>query len=229
MTEPKKPRRPAMLSPAQTEAIVGDTDPADRSEIAHETARLLLGEGRARQDEAETVERLVGLVETEGLSTLARLWANAPAVSLPGALWRLYAVGEWVSRDPTGVARRYDLGIDDAEVAGAVAGVERPPGPDEVRAMTREVLSGMFTGDLGDQLDRTAAFLRVLSTGSAIEANNREEGSADGAVGASNVLDPADYDDAPSAAELTRRGASLLNTALDLERAARVWRDGHLE
>lgn len=36
-------RRPAMLEPEDAENIVGDADPALRSDIAHTTAQLLLG------------------------------------------------------------------------------------------------------------------------------------------------------------------------------------------
>lgn len=212
MSDHPRPRRPATLSPQQAEAVVGDEDPALRSEIAHETARLLLGEGRARSDDPEVVDRLVRLVETEGLGVLVGLWSRSPAATLPGALWRLYVVGEWVRRDPADVARRYDQGIDHAEVAGAVAGVERPPGPDEVRRMTGEVLSGMFTGDFADQLERTAAFLRVLATGAAVDADEADE-----------AHDPL------AAAAMTRRGGGLIATADDLRRAARLWRAGTLE
>ena len=43
MAELRLPRRPAILSPARAEAIVGDEDPAVASGIAHSTAWALLG------------------------------------------------------------------------------------------------------------------------------------------------------------------------------------------
>lgn len=63
-------------------------DPAQLTEAAHETAAVLVGTGRAASD-PDLTSRLVALVDELGLSTLAELWADRPARSLPGALWRL--------------------------------------------------------------------------------------------------------------------------------------------
>ena len=40
-----------------------------------------------------------------------------------------------------------------------------PPGPDEVRALVDEVLSGVVVGDFADTLFRAAAFARVAAAG----------------------------------------------------------------
>lgn len=198
-----------MLEPGQAEGVAGDLDPATRSEIAHETAAILVGAGHERRDDPQVQERLVALVQTEGIEMLASLWSHSPARSLPGALWRLYVLGEWVRRDPAGVARRYESGLASAEVAGVVAGVERPPGPDEVHSMIDRVLRGMFVGDFGDQLDRAAAFLEVLAAGGAVAADEET--------------------DDEEARATTRRAGSLLDTARDLSAAARQWRAGALD
>lgn len=202
-----------MLAEATAERIVGDPGPQARSEVAHTTAEALVNAGRRSADEDEVLGRLIALVDTEGLETLAELWSTSPARSLPGALWRLYAMREWVRTDPRGVAERFGLGVQRAEVAGVIAGVAEPPGPDDVRRMADDVLAGVYEGQFDAALDRAAAFFRVLAVGSALDAD-----SLDGT--------PATAD---GAGELTRRARSLLTTAEDLEAAAGLWRDGGLE
>jgi hypothetical protein len=188
----------------------GGVDPALRAQLAHATAVALVSGGRASADPA-VLERLLTLVETEGLDVVAAMWADSPPESLPGALWRLYVLREWVRRDPATVADRYRQGVDAAPVEGAVAGVAVPPGPSDVRAVVDAVLSGVYTGDLATALDRAAAFCRVLATGAAFDADH---------------LDLVD----PRAAERQTRGASsLFRTADELARAGALWRQGRLE
>ena len=206
----KRPRRPAMLDPAQAEELPGGYDPALRNEAAHTTAAALVHQGRANTD-PEVVARLVSLVEREGLDVVAALWSDSPADSLPGALWRLYVLREWVRRDPATVADRYRLGVAAAPVHDVVAGVADTPGPADVLAVADEVLSGVYTGDLDVALERAAAFSRVLATGAAFDADHLDE------------VDP------PSAQKLTRGAASLVRTAEELEQAASLWRADRLE
>src|SRR5699024_1971086 len=133
-------------------------------EAAHQTAAVIVGTGRAAHD-PEVTARLVTLVEELGLDTLAELWADRPGRSLPGALWRLYALREWVRRDPQEASRDYAAGIRFADVPHVVAGVAEPPGPDELRDLTDAILAGVFEGDLAVALDRAAAFCQVVSAG----------------------------------------------------------------
>ncbi|RYV49590.1 hypothetical protein [Pengzhenrongella frigida] len=199
-----------MLDPRAADELPGDSDPALRSEIAHTTAGAIVHRARASEDPA-VVERLVRLVEAEGLDELAALWADSPAGTLPGALWRLYVLREWVRRDPETVAERYRSGAGTAQVPGVVAGVAMPPGPDDVRQVADAVLSGVFAGDLAVALERGAAFCRVLSTGAAFDADGVED------------LDP------DGARRLTRGASSLIRTAEELEAAADLWRRGRLD
>jgi hypothetical protein len=188
----------------------GGVDPALRSEIAHATASALVHRGRASDDPA-VLTRLLALVETEGLDVVAALWADSPAESLPGALWRLYVLREWVRRDPQTVVDRYRLGVEAAPVEGAVAGVAEPPGPADVRAVVDAVLSGVYTGDLATALDRAAAFCRVLATGAALDADHLDGVDPGGAV------------------RQTRGASSLVRTADELARAGELWREGRLD
>ncbi len=199
-----------MLDPRDAEKLPGALDPALREEVAHTTARAVVHRARASED-PDVVARLVRLVESEGLDVVAALWADAAPATLPGALWRLYVLREWVRRDPQTVTLRYRLGVDAAPVQEAVAGVPRPPSPDDVRALADDVLSGVYAGDLGVALERAAAFCRILATGAAFDADAREVADPDGAV------------------RMTRGAADLQRTAAELEHAAGMWRAGTLD
>jgi hypothetical protein len=204
-----RPRRPSFLSPAAFDGISGGYDPAQEAEAAHTTAAAIVDAGRGAGD-PELTARLVSLVDDHGLSTLADLWADRPARSLPGALWRLYVLREGVRRDPVGSARDYSEGQALAQVAHVVAGVADPTGPQQVSAVADAVLTGVFAGDLAVALERAGAFCRVSSTGRAHRAADLE---------ATDEL---------GAAALTRSAGALLTTAEDLEGAARLWRAGEL-
>ena len=205
----RRPRRPLPVDPT-ADWQPGGVDPALRAEVAHATAAALVRGGRESDDPA-VLARLLALVETEGLDVVAALWADSPADSLPGALWRLYLLREWVRRDPQTVADRYRQGVDAAPVDGAVAGVPVPPGPADVRAVADAVLSGVYGGDLATALDRAAAFCRVLATGAAFDADLLDAVDPGGAV------------------RQTRSASSLVRTASELARAGELWRAGRLD
>jgi hypothetical protein len=204
------PRRPAFFSPAAMESQGGTVpDPAQVTEIAHETAAVLVGTGRSADDPALT-ERLVALVDELGLSTVAELWADRPARSLPGALWRLYALREWVRRNPEEASADYAAGIRFTDVNHVVAGVAEPPGPAELQELTDAVLRGVFDGELDLALQRAAAFCRVVAAGRADRAHGT------------------DATDREAAGRQTRRAANMLTTAEDLEAGAHLWQAGQL-
>jgi hypothetical protein len=196
----RQPRRPAMMSPAAMEAFGGTVDPMQEIEAAHQTAAVLVHAGRAANNPIVTA-RLVDLVEELGLSTVADLWAHRPARSLPGALWRLYVLREWVRRAPDEASLDYTAGVRFADVDHAVAGAAEPPGPSEVTTLADAILAGVFEGDLAVALERAAAFCRVVAAGRA----DRSEGE-----------------------EAATRAAHLLDTADDLTAAASLWRQGEL-
>ena len=204
------PRRPAFYSPAAMESQGGTVpDPAEVTEVAHETAAVLVGTGRA-SDDPQVTARLVALVDDLGLSTVAELWADRPPRSLPGALWRLYALREWVQRSPEEAAADYASGMRFTDVNHVVAGVAEPPGPTELRQLTDAILRGVFEGDLAVALQRAAAFCRVVAAGRADRAHTT------------------DTQDRDAAGRQTQRAASMLSTAGDLEACAGLWRAGEL-
>lgn len=205
-----RPRRPAMLDPREADELPGELDPALRDKVAHTSAHAIVSRARDAED-PEVVARLVRLVETEGLDVVASLWADAAPNTLPGALWRLYVLREWVRRDPQTVSLRYRLGVDAAPVHEAIAGVPRPPEPQDLRDLADAVLSGVFAGDLAVALERAASFCRILATGAAFDADARE------------LADP------DSAVRMTRGASSLQRTATELEHAASLWRADRLD
>jgi hypothetical protein len=187
------------------ETLHGDVDPAARSEAADRCATLLV-RGAHDTDDESVVERVVSLADSEGLETLADLWASSPPDSLAGCLWRLYLLRAWVYADPVAAAREFDAGRHHTPVYEAVAGVVDPPGPEEVRQLVDLVLRGVVQGDFADTLYRAAAFARVAAAGRAH-------------IGSSHALTPYESDLSAS---------KLVTMADQLENAAALEADGHL-
>jgi hypothetical protein len=158
------------------EAIEGGRDPALVAEAADRAAQLIV-RGARGPEQAEIGERLTHLAETEGIETIAELWSGAAADSLAGCLWRLFLLRQWVYADPAGVARQFEAGRLHAPVAGAVAGVADPPGPEELKTMVDHVLRGIAMSEFVDVLFRAAAFARVVATGRAALDVPAEEAS----------------------------------------------------
>lgn len=196
--------RPTLRPTELLEGVAGGVDPLEAAETAHRTAELVVGRGRQGRHDPELTRRLISLVEELGLSTVAEMWADRPARTLPGALWRLYLLHEWVRRQPEEVGRQFSAGAAHAEVYRAIAGLVEPPQPQDLRRMTEEILSGVFTGDLAIALERACAFCQVMAVG---------------------LVDPAADEVAP---EQVRRAARLRDTADDLTACARLWRLGEL-
>lgn len=205
------PRRPLHLGPEGMEALGGTLPgPAEVTEVAHQSAAVLVGAGRASTD-PEVTARFVALTDELGLDTVAELWAGRPSRSLPGALWRLYALREWVRRDPLEASREYAAGIRFTDVAHAVAGIAEPPTPEELVRVVDTILTGVFDGDLAIALERAAAFCLVLAAGRAELAHDR------------------DAHDEAAAHVLTERAAAIQTTGRDLLASAGLWRSGSLD
>lgn len=205
------PRRPVHFGPDAMEAHGGlHPGPAETTEIAHQSAATLVGAGRAARD-PDITRRLVAIVDDIGLSTLADLWSQRPARTLPGALWRLYLIREWVQRSPEQASREYAAGIRFTDVAHAVAGIAEPPTPDELRRVIDEVLAGVFQGDFPLALERAAAFCSVIAAGRAEVAHDIETDLPEEALA------------------LTTTGSAMLAMGEDLRAAAGLWRSDELD
>lgn len=194
-----QPRRPVLLNPTALAAAAGSDDPTERARAAHATAWLMVQGARDQASDSDLAQRITHLADEHGLDLLAALWADAPADSLPGVLWRLYALRAWVHQAPEAAAQEFSFGQSVAEVDNVVAGVADPPGPAEVAEMIDAVFAGMLSSDFAIAIERAAAFMRVCATGRAHQ------------------------DDADVAA-----ASKLMSTSQQLQSAARHWRLGTL-
>ena len=202
--------KPRPFTPAEFEPYEGGADPARISEAAHLSAQAFVRRGIANQD-PEVATRLLAVADDEGLEVLAELWSEAPAHSLPGALWRLYAVRAATMNKPEAMAAQFSAGAHRAQVERIVAGVAEPPTAQELKHMTDSILTGAFDGDFAHALERTAAYCRVLS------------------LGMTEHADAADAASSARGSRLTYQAKALAGTAADLEACARLWRNDALD
>lgn len=203
-----QPRRPAMLDPQAADAIVGDTDPALASEIAHTSAWALLGVGDDEFD-AATVERLRTSIANEGIDAIAHMWSRSPEFTLPGAMWRIFLLSEWVRRDRALVEQRFAQGL----TLYCEKGAQEAPDSFTLEAVNERclaLLNGQMTDDDLDSIClQAAALMRVLAAGE----------------NAQWIEDPSD----PLAHPVTTRAQALVRTAEELEDAAGRARAGQLD
>lgn len=205
--------RPARLDPEVAESIEGGVDTAVASELAHRAAQALVGGFPTTPDDPITREGVIAVVAGQGVDDVAELWADSPATTLPGALWRLFLVREWIRRDPALVERRYATVVDltgpddDGALASrldAALAQGRPAiAPEELRQRLDSALAGALEGSvpaLAPLLATTSSFLGALAAGSAPQW----------------IDDDAD----PLADRVTRRDSALLATADELADAA---------
>lgn len=205
-----RPHKPKPFAPADFEVFAGGIDPSRVSEAAHMAAHALVRHGRDSED-PDVTRRLVELADQQGLDAIAEMWAASPPRSLPGALWRLYALRAATQQNPERMASYFASGKEAAQVSKVVAGVAEPPGAEEMAAMADTILSGAFEGEFDVALERFAAFCRVVALGQANHADAAEAGNG------------------PHATKLTRNSHQLIKTAEDLEHAAVSWRRGELD
>jgi len=212
-----RPRRPAILDPAEAELIWGDSDPALTSEAAHATANaVIFGPSQLAEDEP-LAERVGRIIDAEGLDEIAALWSRSPAGTLPGALWRLYLLRAWLERDPETITMRFRAGGErTAPVEVREDDVENPrdavvaPAPAILDERLAQLFSGTGEPELADVLGEAAAFLRVLADGAGTDARWRT------------------HDD-EAAAPVTGRTHALTATAAELDDAAARARAGRLD
>lgn len=148
--------RPARLEPETAESLLVTEDTAVASQLAHHTAQLLLGV----PDDGDRLTRdgVLAAVARHGVDDVAEMWASSPATTLPGVLWRLFLVREWIRRDPALIERRYATTVDltaggtrqpdaaaTARLEAALAQGRAVPDPEQVRAQIDTLLQGRLT------------------------------------------------------------------------------------
>jgi hypothetical protein len=160
----------------------------------------------------EIVERVVQLASGTGINDIAELWARESAHSLAGLLWRLYLLRRVAGTDPEATAELFRRGSGAAvTIDPIVAGAADPVTPAAITELCDAILRGVFTGELGDALDRAASYCRIMSLGAVDLADSRDEHSDE------------------HAAKLTKRALRYSTFAHDLHTGANRWRDGKLE
>lgn len=158
------------MSPWRLEASESEDDalwrlhPERQRLIASDTAALLVRSVGA--ESGHVLERLKAFVDAEGLDTLAELWSHSEPGSLPRALWRLFQIRDRVVQHPSEASYLLQGGIDSLHtIDPVVVGAEQPVTPETMAKMIDEILSGTFTGNLGEALERAASLSRLISAG----------------------------------------------------------------
>ena len=221
-----RPARPGQLDQALAENIAGGVDPEQLSAVSHATAWALLSHVHKTED-PQVVERVLTLVDHEGVDVIAELWSHAEPNSLPGVLWRLYLLRTWMRRQRGTIARLWRLGEPIATSASAIAGVDAAPTEEDIARTADSILAGAFRG----ALERAATFVNVIVLGMRAQARRitaHAKAMADpdmGAVGTTADIRAAHT----KAAQLLHTAANLHTTAEDLRTGAHLWRRGRLE
>lgn len=199
---PQRPHRPAPY--ADLTAFIdaaGGTTPSSRAELAAATAAVVVRAGR----DGDAGDRFVGLADTVGLDTLAALWRDSDPVSLPGALWALYLLRQWLHTSGEDVGRLWRAGAPMAPADTVIAGVAEPEDARSVQQTADAILSGIYRGDFAVALERAASVFRVVAAGRRAVASGDDSGA--------HERELADRND---------------RVAADLSRAAQRWRAGTL-
>ena len=183
-----RPARPGQLDQMMADNIAGGADPAEINEMCHASAAALLDRVHHTQD-AELVERVLTLVDREGVDVIAELWSHADPDSLPGILWRLYLLRTWMRKNRESIARLWRVGEPVATTASAIAGVDQAPTEDDIARTADSILAGAFTGDFAVALERAAAFTDVVALGLRIEARKLASLGGSSEAGSSDVSD----------------------------------------
>ena len=214
-----RPARPAQLDPAIMEHLASDVDPQEINEMAHVSAAALLDRVHRSQD-PQIVQRVLTLVDSEGVDIIASLWSHSEPESLPGILWRLYLLRTWMHRNTASISQLWRLGEPETTSASAIAGVDQTPNEKDIARIADSILSGAFTGDFAVALERAYAFTDVIAHGLHLRAQQLiREARLTGAA----------EDGRTPAAKLLHTSGNLMTTSQDFLHGASLWRRGKLE
>lgn len=198
---PARPARPGQLSQSILDGLAGGADPEAIRELSHTSAAALLDHVHHTEDPA-VVERVLTLVDREGVDIIAELWSQCEPDSLPGVLWRLYLLRTWMRRQRDAIAQLWRIGEPVATTASAIAGIDQAPTADDIARTADSILAGAFTGDFAVALERAAAFTDVVANGLRLEARHL--------VNPDHLMNP---DGAATSSDTMRRGTAQHNAA----------------
>lgn len=200
----RRPRRPAQIDPEQVEYLTGEPDPAESSEIAHAAAQALIPTDSRQSLDDDVRERILDLIDEEGIDLVAEAWVRAPSDTLGGVLWRGYLLKEWIRREPDDVARRFAASKAVAEAEG----VDFRWTPSEIRKRWDDVFAGNGKDGFTDLLRDSAALANLLGDLDAVWISS---------------------DNHSLATLVTRRNDALLETAKELALGALSFDEGRLD
>ena len=177
------------------------------------------------------MERVLTLVDREGVDVIAELWSSAEPDSLPGILWRLYLLRTWMRKNRESIARLWRAGEPVATTASAIAGVDQAPTEDDIAHTADSILAGAFTGDFAVALERAAAFTDVVALGLRIEARNMiaRLKAAEGSDSSDSGISAMEKQVRTKSSRLMHTAGNLFVTAKDFRHGANLWRRGKLE
>ena len=212
-----RPSRPAQMDPAMLAQIEGGTDPQIVNEISRTSAAVLLNRVHKTQT-PEIVERVLNLVENEGIEIIADLWSKAEAQSLPGMLWRLYLLRTSLRKNGNAYAAYWRLGEPEATSASAITGIDEAPTGEDIERLADSILSGAFTGDFAVALYRACAFSAIISRGMRAYAKKLSQNAQDSSS-----------NNAQKIANILHTCANMHALSLDFASGAKLWQAGKLD
>lgn len=167
-----RPHKPVTMPPWRVEAsedvdeAVWRSHPERKAGLARETALLILGRAIDTPLPDDMATRVKAFIDDGGLDDVAHLWADSPAHSLAGALWRLYRVRDQILKQPDDIARLVAMGHHTLNtIDPVVAGLTDPITPDGVVALIDQVFFGAFEGELAEALARVGALAKLVAQG----------------------------------------------------------------
>lgn len=179
-----------------------------------------------KTDDPAIVERVLTLVDREGVDVIAELWSKAEPDSLPGVLWRLYLLRSWMRKQRDTIARLWRLGEPIATSASAIAGVDSAPTEDDIARTADSILTGAFRGDFAVALTRASVFVGIVALGLRVEARELTQQANLNPVGSAAEQSKRWR---TQAAQLLHTAANLNITSKDFKHGAALWRQGKLE
>jgi len=207
------------MEPAEAERYTGAEDTAATSALAHQSAQLLIGGYLgADTDTTLTAAGLRKVVASHGVDVIGELWATSPAGTLPGALWRLLLLREWIERDPALVESRYATAVTISDDAAAQARFEtalsqgqRVDSVAQVQSQLNELLLGdASAGSQRTPSRRSQLYPTLLASAALLERLSRASEQD------SWITDEKD----PLYDVVTSRARALAATAAELREAA---------
>lgn len=220
-----RPSRPGQLDSSIADQLPGGADPQKINEMSHISAASLLDKVHHTTD-PQIVEKVITLVDHEGVDIIAELWSNAPAETLPGTLWRLYLLRSWMQQQGDVISQLWKVGEPTGTAASAITGVDPAPNADDITRLADSILSGAFTGDFAVALERASSFCEVIARGlSAITPTFNHAPQSAQHLHAAQMAGEAGRRYASAQKTVT----SLISTSKTFSKAAELWRKNKLE